>query len=123
MSPTSENIARKALNGAPDRWHINKADVEVFCQQEQITTSVFRKKFARYIVQGYVSGRFNWLSCDTAVNSLSAVMAWYGLMPEFPWGVFLAFDAGECHPDTPTLTPDQVTRPMIDKFISKYRIA
>jgi hypothetical protein len=84
---------------------------------------VFLERFTRYIVEGYVSGRLTWLSCDTAMNNLSGLMAQYFLMPDYPWGVFLAFDAGEHHPKTPNLTPDEVTRPLIDKLIAKYHVA
>lgn len=116
---TIEDIAQRAF----DAPLVNKADVEAFCQQEQIETAVFLERFARFIVEGYVAGRFTWLSCDTAMNGLSGLMSHYVLMPDYPWGVFLAFDAGEYHPKTPTLTPDEVTRPLIDELIAKYHVA
>jgi hypothetical protein len=118
---TIEDIVQKAFDRPPDCPQVGKADVEAFCQREQITTTEFLERFARYIVEGYVAGRFTWLSCDTAMNGLSGLMSQYVLMPDYPWGVFLAFDAGEYHPKTPNLTPDEVTRPLIDELVAKYR--
>ena len=106
--------------GAPS---INATEIEAFCQREQITATAFLEKFVRQIVTGYVEGRFTWLSCDTAMNGLSGLMTQYKIFPDYPWGVFLAFDAGENHPNTTDLTPDEVTRPLIDKLIAENHAA
>jgi len=120
---TIEDIAQKAIDSPPGHISVTKDDVNAYCEQKQISTSLFLEKFARYIVEGYVTGRFTWHSCDTAMNNLSGLMAQYALMPDYPWGVFLAFDAGEHHPNTPNLTADEVTRPLIDEIIAKHHVA
>lgn len=114
---TIDDIAQKAF-----RNQFDIAEVESFCQQEHITPNVFMEKFARYIVEGYVEGRFTWASCDNAMNSSS----WFRLTkrspqsPDYPFEVFLAFDAGETkHSD---LTPDQITRRYIDEIVAKYHV-
>ena len=115
-----EEVAQIALDCPADRVFLNKSHAEACCLKEKITTREFLERFARYIVDGYVAGRFNWDSCDSAMNNLSALMAEYLLMPDYAWKVFLAFDAGEYHPNTPNLSPDEVTRPLIDKIIAQY---
>jgi hypothetical protein len=49
-----------------------------------------------------------------------AFMSRYLVFPEYAFGVFLAFDAGEYHPKTKDLTPDEVTRPLIKALIEKH---
>jgi hypothetical protein len=120
MRMTLNAIARKAFNHKFDL-----AEVEAFCQGEGITPTDFMDKFARYVAEGYVTGRFSWLSCDAAMNCLHVFMVTRSGKQTlgFPWETFLAFDAGEYHPKTPTLTPDEVTRPFIDELIAKYHVA
>jgi hypothetical protein len=117
---TLDAITQKAFENQFD-----KAEVEAFCQQEHIAPTDFMDRFARYIVEGYIAGRFTWLACDTAMNCLSGFMMQARLprLPDYPWEAFLAFDAGEYHPKTPDLTPDEVTRPFIDELIAKYHVA
>jgi uncharacterized protein YggL (DUF469 family) len=54
---------------------------------------------------------------------MGLMMSKYREFPDFAFGVFLAFDAGEYHPKTPNLTPDEVTRPLIDELIAKNHVA
>lgn len=114
-------IAQKALENQFD-----KAEIEAFCQQENIAATDFMERFARYIVEGYLAGRYTWITCDTAMNCLSGMMFQEGILspiPEYPWRAFLAFDAGEYHPETPDLIPDEVTRPLINDLIEKFHVA
>jgi hypothetical protein len=80
------------------------------------------ESFTRHIVEGYISRRFSWEDCDTAVNRLNPFVLTHSKerIPDYSWEVFLAFDAGEYHPNTPDLTPDEVTRPIIDDIVKKY---
>jgi hypothetical protein len=115
---TIDDIAQKAF----DR-RFDKAEAEAFCQQEHITPNVFMERFARYIVDGYLDGRFTWVSCDNAMNGSQWFMHTKRTpqTPDYPFEVFLAFDAGEMK--HPNMTPDQVTRQFIDKIVAKYHVA
>jgi hypothetical protein len=116
---TIDDISQKSFDGQEI-----KTEAEAFCRREQIAPAVFLDQFARHIVTGYLDGRFTWLSCDTAMNILMGLMSTVYLeFPDFAYGVFLAFDAAEYHPETPALTPDQVTRPLIDGLLTKHRAA
>jgi hypothetical protein len=66
---TIDDIAEMAFAGLVSRQTI-KTQADAFCQQEQISSTVFLDTFARYIVSGYLDGRLSWISCDTAMNVL-----------------------------------------------------
>lgn len=58
------------------------------------------------------------------MNALYGLMSSvYEVFPEFAYGVYLAFDAGEYHPQAPLLSPDAVTRPLIEELFTKYHAA
>jgi hypothetical protein len=119
---TIDDIVQKSFTGLVSEEI--KADIEAFRQQERMTPSDFLDRFARHVVSGYLDGRFSWLQCDTAMNVLTGLMSsLYQEFPDLAFGVFLAFDAGEYHPNAPTLTPDEVTRPLIDELIAKHHAA
>jgi len=58
---------------------------------------------------------------DDAINILMSVINGgpEPFLPDYAFSVFLAFDAGEYHPDTPHLTSDEVTRRLIEKLIGQ----
>ena len=111
---TLEDLSRLAFRG-----RLEQAEAEVFCQQERITHAVFLDQFAQYIVKGYVDGCFTYMACDTAVRSMVDIMIQFREFPDYAYGVFLAFDAGEDNPHSKYLTPDQITRPLISTLLAK----
>jgi hypothetical protein len=68
---------------------------------------------ALLIARGYLEDHTSWLAADAAINHLYPVMLECPAVPEFAWGIYEAFDAGEHHPDSPTLSDDEVTKPML----------
>lgn len=68
---------------------------------------------ALMIARGYLEGHTSWLAADAAINHLYPVMLECPVVPKFAWGIYEAFDAGEYHPDFPTLSDDEVTRSML----------
>ena len=114
---TIDDLTQTAFDG---NFLMLRPEADTFCQQEQITPDVFLDSFARHLVIGYMEDRFTWEACDTGLNCLMALMSKYCLFPDYAFGAFLAFDAGEYHPNTEDLTPDEVTRPLIRSLIEKY---
>ena len=112
---TIEEIAGKAFH-----QENVEPDVETFCRDKNITSSVFFDMFARYIATGYLAGRFTWDSSDAAMNVISGLMVVSPELPDFAWALFIAFDDGEYHPRTEHLTSDEVTRPVVKALMERY---
>jgi hypothetical protein len=97
------------------KTRLSQADVEACCQHEQISSEAFCYEFARRVAIGYISQRFSFADAATAMNGL-----WFGFnfqVPKFTESVFMCFDAGECHPKTPHLTSDEVSRPLVESLL------
>lgn len=80
------------------------------CTKLVISESEFCDVFAKDVVRGYKERDFSWSEADAAMNALSGFF--FGDLPprapfpEYAFGVFLAFDAGELHgePDNERIT-------------------
>ena len=64
-----------------------------------LTLSQFCDAYAKEVADGYLVGRYTWTEGDVAMNSLWGYIS-HSLMkdipiPDFSFGVFLAFDSGE----------------------------
>jgi hypothetical protein len=94
---------------------LSQADVEACCQQEQISPKAFCDEFARRVAIGYSNQSFSFADATSAMNGL-----WFGFrfqVPKFAESVFRCFDAGECHPQTPHLSSDEVSRPLVESLL------
>jgi hypothetical protein len=94
---------------------LSQVDVEACCQQEQISPEAFCDEFARRVAAGYSSQSFSFADAASAMNGL-----WFGFQfqgPKFAESVFRCFDAGECHPKTPHLSSDEVSRPLVERLL------
>ena len=76
---------------------------------------------ALLIARGYLEGHTSWLAANAAINHLHPVMLECPAVPVFAWGISEAFDAGEYHPESPTLSDDEVTKPMLLAQVGGWR--
>lgn len=90
--------------------------LEPFAASQQYCDQV-----ALLIARGYLDGQVSWLAADAAINQLHPVMLDCPSVPKCAWGIYEAFDAGEYHPDTPTLSDDEVTRPILLAQVGGWR--
>jgi hypothetical protein len=84
-------------------------------------TQEYCDQAALLIARRYLEGHTSWLAADAAINHLYPVMLECPAIPEFAWGVYEAFDAGEYHPDSPTLSDDEVTKPILLAQVGSWR--
>ena len=94
---------------------LNRADVEACCQQQQISSEAFCDEFARLVATGYTTQRFTFAEADSAMNAL--LFGFQFQVPKFAESVFMCFDAGQCHPNTPHLSSDEVARPLVESLL------
>ncbi len=98
------------------RWHPNlerslrEAGLDPSVALNAEPTNVFCNRDAQMVTDAYLKGFVSWLAADAVVNHLYPFILECAAVPEYAWGVYEAFDAGEYHPDTPQLTDDAVTK-------------
>ncbi len=85
------------------------------------TSQEYCDHVALLIARGYLEGQISWLAADAAINHLYPVMLECPVVPECAWGIYDAFDAGEYHPDSPTLSDDEVTKPILLAQVGGWR--
>ena len=83
--------------------------IDAFCSGKQISFPAFSEQFARHVATKYQQKSMSWLDADAAMEH-----TW---LSDFAFQVFLAFDTAEYHPQTPHLTPDEISRPLIDALL------
>ena len=71
---------------------------------------------AALIVRNFREGSISWETADILANQLCGPMFECQELPSYAWDVYLAFDAGEYHPDTPELTDDEVTVSVLNRI-------
>ncbi len=73
--------------------------VEAASSELGLSPSAFCDAFAQEVVSGYLSERYTWAEGDKAMNSIWCYICLslieHTAMPNYAFGVFLAFDAGE----------------------------
>ncbi|MEQ1639099.1 MAG: hypothetical protein ABL903_20760 [Methylococcales bacterium] len=100
----------------------DKVAADAFCFQEGITIESYLDVFTKHVVKGYLDGRFSWNHCDCAMMGLSVWVTDLFNFDSFAWEIYMAFDAGEFHPQMPELTSDEVTRPLIHQLLLEFEI-
>ena len=84
-------------------------------------TQEYCDQVALLIARGYLEGQTPWLVADAAINHLYPVMLECPEIPNCAWGIYKAFDAGEYHPDSPTLSDDEVTKSILLAQVGGWR--
>lgn len=104
------NLARELLQAGLDPGCFEHVEsVETLC-----------RTVAELVVHGYLSGKLSWADADSVINYLFPAMLECQRIPDYPWSVYEAFDAGEYHPVTPELSEDEVTRPLLLNIVERY---
>jgi hypothetical protein len=85
------------------------------CKEDGMSSVEFCDVFARAVANGYLKGTYSWAFGDAAMNGLSGYgfsLSEHHNLPDFAFGVFLAFDAGETllPPDNEVTTKEQLLR-------------
>jgi len=99
---------------------LSSAEVDAVCEEEQINFTEFSERLARHVATAYHERRLEWIAGDTAMNRLhgfASIRAGHEWLSDFAFSAFLAFDAGEYHPQTPNLSADDVTRQLIGALL------
>lgn len=98
---------------AIDRF-LTVEDIEPHCKAAGYSFSEFSDAFARRVVERYLSDDLSWSDADVAMNHVFEIMTYHcaPTLPDYGWGVYLAFDAGEY------IAPfgDEVTKPLLAKL-------
>jgi hypothetical protein len=73
------------------------------CSHLGISQVEFCDMFAKEAAHGYLDGSLTWRDADSAMNALSGFFFLHlpkgAPFPDYAYGVFLAFDAGEVFPE------------------------
>ena len=71
------------------------------CTELGVSPTEFCDYFAKGVAGSYLDGQLSWLDADAAMNALSGFFFVHlpkdAPFPDYAFGVFLAFDAGEMH--------------------------
>jgi len=106
---TLNDIVQKTIES-----QLKQADVEAFCEQEQITPAIFCDEFTRHVATGYLNESFNYEAADIAIAGLFCHFSPF--VPEFTRSVFDCFDEGE-YQRTKGSNADEIARPLIKELL------
>ena len=81
--------------------------------REVEATKEYCNHVAGAIAISFLGGQISGLAADAAINHLYPLMLECSESPKEAWRVYLAFDAGEHHPDQPAAADDDVTRQIL----------
>lgn len=114
---TLDEVFRHFASQVPPRFAFEA--MQSYCLKHRATPEEFIEQFSRFVVEGYLNKRLSWVDCDIAMNGLCVEIPNFDGLSAEPWETYLAFDAGEHHPDQPGLTEDEVTRPLLEEMASR----
>jgi hypothetical protein len=92
---------------------LRDAGLDTGIAQSVEPTQKYCDRVAQLIACAYLERKTSWLAADGAINHLYPIMLECPTMPEYAWAIYEAFDAAEYHPDSPGLSEDDVTRPIL----------
>ena len=79
------------------------------CSQLAISPAQFCDYFAKEVTREYLAEELSWLDANAAMNALSGFFfAEVSPIPDYAFGVFLAFDAGETQAEPEQITKEQL---------------
>ena len=88
--------------------------VSPVCTAFGVSPTDFCDHFAKEVARGYLAGDLSWSDADSAMNALSGFFFLHlpkdAPFPDYAFGVFLAFDAGEVleAPENERITKEQL---------------
>jgi len=107
------DLRRYIIDAAASPRVVPPEVVSCACAELGISATDFCDHFAKEVARAYLAEELSWLDADTAMNSLSGYF--FGLpkeipFPDYAFGVFLAFDAGEVleAPENERVTKEQL---------------
>jgi len=105
----------RLIETAADTGTVPASEAADACKALGLSSTEFCDVFARSVATGFLSGTYSWESSDAAMNGLSGygfALSSHHSLPDFAFGVFLAFDAGETllPPANETVAREQLSR-------------
>ena len=82
------------------------------CAAFGFSVTAFSDAFAMAVAREYLDGKLSWSDADAAMNGLSGYFSLHlpteVPFPDYAWGIYLAFDAGEIAQDPERVTKEQL---------------
>lgn len=103
-------------SGAVD-VRLDPAIVNQLCQALGVSPHDLFNEYAKQVADGFLAGRYSWVSADSAMNAFFAYWSTHSQafnLPDFAFGVYLAFDAGELSQE-----PDVLTKSCLSNLLNQ----
>jgi hypothetical protein len=117
------DLGRSPRNWLASRILLTDAHIQRWSVSTELPRSELYDRLAIYLARGFYRSKLDFTFCDGIANDIHAIITKADEhRPALFWEVFLAFDAGEFHPNNDrSRDPVEVyTRPLIAKVLEKY---